>query len=91
MRIGNPGFKDSNINKTLGHTMNLNDLLEVELYNDNLKMFSQAWEEKSSALGNDLDEHVPENLYERQAKGSTLMTHAIKTLFLNRSRKTTKY
>ena len=55
MRIGNSGFKDSNINMTLGHTMNLNDLLEVELYNDNLKMFSQAWEETSSALGNDLD------------------------------------
>ena len=25
--------------------MNLNDLLKVELYNDNLKVFNEAWEE----------------------------------------------
>ena len=44
-----------NINKTHGHTMNLNDLLIVELHNDNHNMFNQAWEEILLALGNDLD------------------------------------
>ena len=58
--------------------MNLSDLLEVELRNDNLKMLNQAWEETSSAFGDDLDQHGPENLYEWQVKKSTLMTHAIK-------------
>ena len=66
-----------NINKTPGHTMNLIDLLDVELYNDNLKMFSQAWEETFLALGSDSDEHVLENLCERQVKQSTLMKHAM--------------
>ena len=37
-------FSFFNINKTQEHTMNLNDLLNVELYNDNLKMFNLAWE-----------------------------------------------
>ena len=32
------------MNKTQEHTMNLSDLLHVELYNDNLKMFNQAWQ-----------------------------------------------
>ena len=45
-------FSFFNINKTQGHTMNLNELLNVGLYNDNLKMFSQAWEETSSAFRN---------------------------------------
>ena len=31
------------------HTMNLLDLLDVDLYNENLKMFNQAWEETLSA------------------------------------------
>ena len=34
-----------NINKSQGDTVNLNDLLNVDLYNDNLKMFNQDWEE----------------------------------------------
>ena len=42
--------------------MNLSDLLEVELRNDNLKMFNQAWEGTSSALGNDVNEHVLEKI-----------------------------
>ena len=33
------------INKTQGPTMDLNDLLNGELYTDNLKMYNQAWEE----------------------------------------------
>ena len=39
----------------MGHMMNLNDLLNVELYNDNLKMFNLASEETLLAPGNDLD------------------------------------
>ena len=51
------------INKT-----QLNDWLNVELYNDNLKMFNQSLEGKLLALGNDMDEHVLENMHERQMK-----------------------
>ena len=36
--------------------VNLNDLLNVELYNDNLKMINRAWEATLVAIGNDLDE-----------------------------------
>ena len=57
--------------------MELSDLLSVELYNHNLKTFNQAWEEASSALGNDFDEHVLENVYERQVGKSTLMKNAL--------------
>ena len=32
------------INETQGHTMNLNELITVELHNDNRKMFCQALE-----------------------------------------------
>ena len=46
--------------------MNLADLLNVELYNDNLKMFNQTW-----------DETLVENLYERQVRTSALMNHAL--------------
>ena len=49
--------------------MNLSDLLNVELYNDNLKMFNQAREETSVVLfENDLDEHVLENMHDRLVK-----------------------
>ena len=44
--------------------MDLNGLLNVELYNDNLDMFDRALEETLSALGRDLDEGVLENLYQ---------------------------
>ena len=54
------------VNKTQEHTMNLSDLLNVELRNDNLQMSNQAWEETLLALGIDLDGHVLENLCERQ-------------------------
>ena len=48
-------FSFFNINKTQGHTMNSSDLLLVELYNDNVKIFNHAWEETLLALGSDLD------------------------------------
>ena len=57
--------------------MNLNDLLTVESYNDNLKMFNRAWEETSAAMGNDVDEGVVGNLYERQVREATLMKNAL--------------
>ena len=66
-----------NVCKTHGHTMNLSDLLNVELCNDNLKMFHQGWEETLLALGNALEEYVLENLYERQVLKSTRMEHAM--------------
>ena len=66
-----------NVNKTHEHTMNLSDLLCVQLHNDNLKMFNQAWEEALQALGYDLDEHVVEHLDGRHVKKSTLMKHAM--------------
>ena len=50
-QIKNQMFSFFNINKTQAHAMNLNDLLDVGLYNDNLKMFSQAWEETLLPLG----------------------------------------
>ena len=71
--------------------MNLSDLLNVELYNDSLRMFNQ---ETLQALGNVLDEHVLENLYERHAKKSTLMKYWMtlhqQTLFRKRSREATR-
>ena len=74
--------------------MNLNDLLNVELYNDNLKMFNLAWEETLLAPGNDLDEHVLENLHEAQVRESTSRRtywHYIsKTLFWKGSREATR-
>ena len=51
------------INKTQADTMNLSDLLNVELYNDNLKMFNEPWEETLLSVGNELDDGVLENLY----------------------------
>ena len=66
----------TNINETQEPTLNLSDLPNVELYSDNLKMFNQAREGTLSAFGNDLDEHVRDNLHEQQVKKSTLMKHA---------------
>ena len=62
---------------TQGHTMNLSDLLVVELFFDNLKMFNQAWEETLQVYCNGLDEHVLENLCERLVKKSAPMKHAM--------------
>ena len=71
-------FSSFNINKTQGHTCwTWVICLIVEPYNDNVKMFNQAWEETSQVLGNVLDEHVLENLYERQVKKSTLVKNAM--------------
>ena len=39
-----------NISKTEGDIVNLDDMVNVELYNDNLKIFNQACEETLLAL-----------------------------------------
>ena len=51
-------FSFFNIDETQGHILNMNDLLNVELYNDTLKMFDLAWEETLLPMGNDLDDGV---------------------------------
>ena len=52
--------------------MTLNDLLNAELYNDNLKMLNQAWEETLLAFGNDLlGRRCPREFVERQVRKST--------------------
>ena len=76
--------------------MNLSELANVKMYNDNLKMFNQAREEASLALGNALDEDALENLYERQVKKSTLMKEDMTlnqqdTVFKKKSREAAKY
>ena len=70
-------FSFLHVNKTQEHTMNLSNLVIVELYIDNPKMFNQAWKETVLARGNDLDEGVLENLCERQVRTSTLMQNAL--------------
>ena len=57
--------------------MNLSDLLDVELYNDSLKMFNQAWEERLLSFGDDLGEGVLENLCERHVRKSAFMKHVM--------------
>ena len=45
--------------------MGLTDLLNIELYNDSLKQFNQAWEAMLSSLDKGIDEEMLENSYER--------------------------
>ena len=59
--------------KTLGHTMILSDLLDVELYIDNVKMSNH---ETLPASGINFDEHSLEK-FEQQVDKSTLMKHAM--------------
>ena len=69
-------FSFFNIHTTEEHTLNMNDVPNVELYNDILKMFNQAWEETLLAPGDDLDEHVLDNWYEMQVTKFTLIKNA---------------
>ena len=57
-----------NINETQGHTMILSDLLNVELHNDSLKMFNQAWEETLPAFWQWFGQTCLGDLYERRLK-----------------------
>ena len=56
------------INKTQGRTMGLNDLLDIKWYNDNLKMFNQAWGATLLSLGN-LRRHARESIRETADRG----------------------
>ena len=49
-----------------GRAIGLTDLLNIELYNDSFKEFTQAWEEMwLLSLDKGIDEEMLENLYER--------------------------
>ena len=45
--------------------MSVRDLLNVELYNDSLKTFNQTWRETLMAVGNAMDESLPDMLQRR--------------------------
>ena len=60
--------------------MNSSDLLLVELYNDSVKIFNLLERKHFIALVSHLDEHVLENLCERQANKFTLMKNAMTLL-----------
>ena len=66
--IVNQIFSFFRINMTRGHTMSLNDLINVELHYDNLKAFNQTWEETLLTLGSDVDENIQQSLHERQKR-----------------------
>ena len=57
-----------------GRAIGLTDLLNIELYNDSFKEFTQAWEEMwLLSLDKGIDEEMLENLYEKQLRKSSLM------------------
>ena len=45
--------------------MSVRDLLHVELYNDNLKTFNQSWRETLMAVGNYMEDSLPDMLQRR--------------------------
>ena len=65
------------INKTPGRIVNLKGLLNIEMYNDNLKTFTQSLEGMWMTLGKDVDEQMLESLHERQLTKSSLMKSAL--------------
>ena len=54
-----------------------NDLLNIELCNDNLKMFDMAWEVALMVMHVELDMGLMDGLYFRQLEKSTLMMSAL--------------
>ena len=54
----------------------MNDLLTVELRDDNLNMFDQAWEETLMAVENAPERDLLKSLYHRQLGKSTLVKSA---------------
>ena len=48
--------------------MSLNEVLNVELFHDNLKMFKQAWEDTPSASGRDMHESILEKFIRTTAE-----------------------
>ena len=43
------------INNTQGRPTKLTELLNIELYHDNVRMFNQTWDETLIAIGKELD------------------------------------
>ena len=70
-------FSLFDINKTPGRAVGLTDLLNIELYNDNLKQFNHAWEEMLLTLDRGVDEEMLPNLYEGQVKRSSIVKHGL--------------
>ena len=54
------------VSKIQEHTMIWSDLFDVELYDENLKMTNQVWEETLQVFSNDLDDGGLEKLCERK-------------------------
>ena len=73
-------FSFINIKKTPRHTTNLSELLSVEVVQRQPQHVQSSLGRHKLVLGHDLDEHVLENLHERQVIKSTLMND---TLTLN--------
>ena len=70
-------FSLFDINKTQGREVGLTDLLNIELYNDNLKQFNQAWEEMLLSLDRGVDEEMLPNVYEGQIRRSSIMENGL--------------
>ena len=51
-------FSLFDINETQGRAVGLTALLNIELYNDNLKQFNQAWKEMLLSLDRRVDEEM---------------------------------
>ena len=66
-------FSLFDINKTQGRAVGLTDLLNIELYNDNLKQFNQAWEEMLLSLDKGVDGEMFEHLCKGQIRTSSIM------------------
>ena len=87
-------FSFINIKKTPRHTTNLSDLLSVEVVQRQSQHVQSSLGRHKSVLGNDLDEHILENLHERQVIKSTLVNNVLtlnhQNAMLKRNREGTK-
>ena len=87
-------FSFINIKKTPRHTTNLSDLLSVEVVQRQPQHVQSSLGRHTLDLGNDLDEHVLQNLYERQVIKSELVNNALtfnhQNVILKRNREGTK-
>ena len=59
-----------------GRAIGMNDLLNIELRNDSLKMFDQAWDETLMAMDIETNMAFVEGLYYRRLEKSTLMRNS---------------
>ena len=70
-------FSPFGINETQVRAMGLTDLLNIELYNDNLKQFNQAWEELLLSLDKGVDGEMLEYLCKGQIRRSSVMENGL--------------